>query len=230
MKMLHDLGEALAPPAAGDIQPPPDLRRRVLTAARERRRPRLAVRTRLAWRLGAVGAGVVAFAVLLAPNLHRADDPPPNAGETSDAASVLRLAAQTSAALPAPARDDKFVFMETVDFMRVGRILEPGREPQRRLEGPQLKYTWWPVDPARNDGYFKMLPPSTANGPISALPSTGLRRRYRPRARSTLGARRRCCPPILRGCWPTFIARTPKTPAFPGIPPTSGRSTGSRRR
>ncbi|MEJ3748987.1 CU044_5270 family protein [Actinomycetes bacterium KLBMP 9797] len=160
MNMLRELGESLAPPgsAADDPRPPADLRRRVLTTAARRRRPRWTIRTRLAWQLGVVAAGALTLAVLLAPHAYRTGSAPPHAGGASDAATVLRLAAQRSAAAPAPARPDQYVFIESVGFQRVGRVPGPGTEPSSELLGPQRTYTWWPATFGR-DGYYRMLPP-----------------------------------------------------------------------
>lgn len=160
MNMLRELGESMAPPGtvAGDPRPPADLRRRVLTAATRTHRPRWTARARLAWQLGVVAAGALALAALLAPTLYRAGSAPPHAGSAPDAVAVLQMAARSSAAAPAPARPDQYVFIESVGFQRIGTFSLPGNQPSSELVGPQRTYTWWPATFGR-DGYYRMLPP-----------------------------------------------------------------------
>lgn len=165
MNMLHELGESLAPPgiAADDPRPPADLRRRVLTTAARDRRPRWTVRTRLAWQLGVVTAGALALAVMVAPHVYRTGTAPPHADSAPDAATVLQLAARSSAAAPAPARPDQYAFIESIRFMRVGIVPGPDAKHQSKLLGPHKTHTWWPADFTR-DGYYKHLPPYCCDG------------------------------------------------------------------
>ncbi|MGN9907571.1 CU044_5270 family protein [Phytohabitans sp. LJ34] len=173
MTALHDLGDALAPPALGGSQaePPLDLRRRVLTSVREPSRSAGVYGRRLALRLGTVGAGAVAVAVLVATNSGPGADPP--AGTTLDAARVWELAAQGAAALPAAGPKDRFAFYETVGFNRVlepakrygTRIVPPDLPPVGTLEGPQVTQVWHPLDQTR-DGYFKLLAPYNGRAAI----------------------------------------------------------------
>src|SRR5689334_10029964 len=163
LRMLAELGESLDPPAG---EPPAELRHRVLAGARSPRRlrwrsPVPALGTRLAWRLGAVGAAAataiaasVGAGLLAGAPAHVAEPAPPSpAVRPVDAAQVLTLAALHIAEEPAlPARPDQFLFVESTVTYR----LVPGRAGGPAM-GPRATRSWLSVDGTR-DGLIRSRP------------------------------------------------------------------------
>src|SRR5690349_8695625 len=169
LRMLAELGESLDPPAG---EPPAELRHRVLAGARSPRRlrwrsPVPALGTRLAWRLGAVGAAaatVIAASVgaglLAGAPAHVADPAPPRpAVRPVDAAQVLTLAALHVAEEPAlPAQPDQFLFVESTVTYR----LVPGGAGVPET-GPRTTRSWLSVDGTR-DGLVRSRPLAEPTG------------------------------------------------------------------
>jgi hypothetical protein len=165
LSLLEEFGEPLKP--AGP-HPPADLRRRVMHAVlRDRSRARLLPRTaawpagaRPAWRIGAPAAVAATIAAgLIAGNTANVAGnapAPPTAGAgtptptgtpaPAGAGHVLTLAAQHAEATPpVDARDDQFLYVESMEVRSSTR-----KDGEVRVVGPVRVRTWLSVDGTRD--------------------------------------------------------------------------------
>lgn len=154
LSVLEEFGASLAP---AEEQPPAEVRHRVLRGMRQPVRGRRLAGVRLAWRVGApaVAAAAVVAALVAGQlaDIAGGDPAPPGGGPDvqagpgsvpvptapQDAAQVLLLAAQHTAATPAlDARADQFLYIDSVEV----ESADPGKPLRTR--------TWLSVDGTRD--------------------------------------------------------------------------------